>query len=1530
MDVSIPGNSELPVEIRRRRNPSQSYNNEFADWQLVAPTVSTKIMEYEFNNGNRWGKKRCSDPLIASIPISLGAKAYLNNEAQGSPPQQYSDGVLLDVPGRASGQLLDKTVTAAWPAAAKKVTASGWYFTCILNIDGNGTEGFYGYAPNGERYRFDIKRSRNAITKTDAWYITHDSLGANVTYSNEPVYYDVLAASEVTDVNGNWVRYVYDSEKMLTRVHSNDGRQIDLTYTTTTPYRITTVVAHPGTADERRWTYEYGDQTFPRYKEPSQANGIPTTITGFIFALRKVNLPNGRSWQFALGGLAADAVPGDKYRAFPVDNSWVTCKQVDQVVSITHPDGIVGQFELKEFKRFNPIAAQAQYGPPCPKSTIGRDVNTNSDFMAVTKKTLSAPGVPTAIWQYNYLNVGDQYAGQVGSQRSAVTWPDGSVHVNHYYPTSSSSVNSIYKEQIYFDSLATTPLQTTDYVYLYDGQAGSGFVRARTADVSSTLLQQEVTLTRGSDWYKTRNTYVTNRTAANYSYGFPTQIDQWSSLGSGTRTSVFTYLKDEDDWILGLLDTVTKNGTLFDDYDYDTKGRLTTHKRFGVTVASLGYYTSGVEAGKLNWYQDALNRQTTFADYYRSAPRTITRADNTMVTRAIDSNGWVTRHTNARGYATFYSHDPMGRLTQIDRPSPWTDTSVSYVYSGSSLVQTATRGTERTTTTHDAMLRPTRVQREDLSLVGGSIYTETGYDAMGRAIFTSLPAASTGSVIGTATSYDMLGRVTQTRETAAGGGTTSYAYLTGNKTRVTDPLGNVTTTTASGFGSPEDGKTVKTEKPQGITVDMSYDIYGNLLSIAQAKGDGTTHTSSFIYDARQRLCRRKIPERGDDLYLYNDADEKTAYAEGQVSGTSCAIPPAASSVAMNYDLLGRLLTTDYPGTTPDIVRSYDANGNLLTAQRGGINWSYAYNSIDLIEDETLNLDGRTYGIDNGYDTDGALTSKTYPGGQQYIYTNDGLNRPTRIQASGTSYVQNISYHPNGKIHFLTRGNGGLYEQRLNERQLPSFIGGTWGDSLNYIYDANGRVTQIDANTYNAYDRSFGYDGAGRLSSATGPWGAASFNYDALGNIKQQALGSRVVDIEYNSLNQVLRARDSAAGSTWRSYAHDARGNVANDGLHGFSYDFSNQPVTLTGADSGSYSYDGNLKRVKQAIGGETIYSIYDKSGALVMRDNATTGVKTDYLSVGGQTFVRIKNGVAYYPLNDHLGTALMEADSNGNIAATSAYNYAPFGENIAPPFGSPANDPGNTNEQGYAGHIQDATGLTYMQARYYDPVIGRFLSPDPVGYEDQLNIYAYVYNDPINKYDLNGMWAQVAIGAGVGALFGGFSYALSATPNSFNFKDMGINMLAGGAVGAITAAVPAGIAAGTLNFGSKVANVAASLGGAAAAGAVGSVATQATTGDGTVDYGEAAVAGAANATGVAAGAAFSKPAQALSTTVIPANPGLPVTSLSGKTFMVGATEATTHTDAVGQQMLQDSVGEISSALTQEAAKNECNSPGGCE
>jgi RHS repeat-associated protein len=105
-------------------------------------------------------------------------------------------------------------------------------------------------------------------------------------------------------------------------------------------------------------------------------------------------------------------------------------------------------------------------------------------------------------------------------------------------------------------------------------------------------------------------------------------------------------------------------------------------------------------------------------------------------------------------------------------------------------------------------------------------------------------------------------------------------------------------------------------------------------------------------------------------------------------------------------------------------------------------------------------------------------------------------------------------------------------------------------------------------------------------------------------------------------------------------------------------------------------------------------------------------------------------GKVTYVYTDPQGTPLAEADANGNITAT--FDYKPYGGQA---MGTPPTGPG------YTGHVNDPdSGLVYIQARYYDPSIGRFLSRDPAGQKAGFNDYAYVVNNPVNKIDPTGMF----------------------------------------------------------------------------------------------------------------------------------------------------------------------------------------------
>ena len=215
----------------------------------------------------------------------------------------------------------------------------------------------------------------------------------------------------------------------------------------------------------------------------------------------------------------------------------------------------------------------------------------------------------------------------------------------------------------------------------------------------------------------------------------------------------------------------------------------------------------------------------------------------------------------------------------------------------------------------------------------------------------------------------------------------------------------------------------------------------------------------------------------------------------------------------------------------------------------------------------------------------------------------------------------------------------------------------------------------------------------------------------------------------------------------KAVAYDGRGNVTSLGLMSFAYDTSDQPIIVTGSRNGvsfnnaNYTYDGNLKRVKSTVNGRTFYNVYSLSGELVHvhDENPLDGglpERADYITAGGMSIARVRAGQGiYYEHSDHLGSAVAQTYTSGGIATRMRYT----------PFGLTLDDPNLLKDQaGFTGHIKDsATGLNYMQARYYDPVIGRFLSIDPVTFLDTgepayFNRYSYTANDPVNLIDPNG------------------------------------------------------------------------------------------------------------------------------------------------------------------------------------------------
>ncbi|RUO57833.1 RHS repeat domain-containing protein [Pseudidiomarina insulisalsae] len=1383
-DISLPGNSDLPVTLIRELTQGYFHNFdedvEFGDWNYSVPRLHVITSTQSGTYTTDWAGARCTDPSSA-FAVSIYSGANASDVQSYVYPVEYSNGLQLAIPGQGTQQVLSMSpnVSQPFPSAAQFVTPAGWYFICGSANDGG--EGFVGIAPNGDQYRFDRyaqfkHRNFGAITPT----------GGNAGPSRiiERVR-AMLLATEVTDVHGNWVRYDYDASGRLTRIYANDGRSITLSYNADG-------VVSSATANGRTWTYGYvsaevGDMMRGDYAAAKQI-------------LNSVTRPDGTSWSFDLVAMHHRPQTG------------TYCTNIGGSLSLTHPNGVTGTFTVSELKHRRGWAEwMTETTIRCsgafinPRQSTYYDIyHSPTETMSVTQKTVSGPDMPTSQWTYTYEQdveeerypVGHEYEGHpiATSENDPTNWtkvvnPDGSETTYVHYWSELSQVSVDYKHvgKLVRKEVRSSPggslLEVVDYSYLTAGSFGPSYLpndyqyaplRSLVSSASSTANVQPAkqVQSRDGDTFTTEYVYNTTQSSGAYSYGKPIQTKVWSNVSTTPRTTDITYEHNTTRWVLGLTKTVTVNSRLTDSYNYTSKGDIYQHWKYGQKIAEYSYNSSGT----LNAITDARGQVTTLQNWKRGMPQQLTRPDNTVIYQYVDNNGWLTSTRDGRGNTTSYSRDAMGRLTAIDYPGSWLNTTISYDFSQGGAKQTILRGNALTEIDYDGMFRPVLEKRQALD-TGWVAYVKTNYNNTGHVAFKSLPATSASPAAGTNYTYDSLGRVLTETETVAPYAQVSHQYMSSHRHRVYDPSNAYTDYYAYGYDGPGSDDYRAIYHSSGTKTDLVKNVWGELTQLRQwgtQNGYYADQSQYYYYDAKRRVCRHYTPETGATLYAYNAAGQVTAYAQGQAN-SGCTVPGSTARVDLSYDAMGRLTVTDYDdGITPNISRSYDADGNLLSVSRGGVNWDYSYNNLSQPTAETLTLDSRTYALSYSYNSAGQLTQKTLPSGRSITYSNDGLGRPLTVRNNGALLASSMSYHANGSLAQAAYANGHQFTQALNARGLPQQLYVSDGAQValdqSMTYDARGNLTQLTDAAVPSNSRANSYDGLSRLVSASGPWGSGSYTYDALGNLRQKQLGSRTVGLSYNSVNRLVTSDDSGA-SGLRSFSYDSRGNVTAAGALQFNYDAENQPVSVSGSSSGTYVYDGNLKRVKQSVNGATIYNVYDQAGQLVHVDALDAGKSTDYIHGAQGTLARITNNVVTFLHHDSLGSAQSGTDSNGSVIWQES--YTPYGEAI--------NDiAANKNLAGFTGHItDDATDLSYMQARYYDPVIGRFYSNDPVGAIRHLstpngihgfNRYAYGNNNPYRYKDPTGKSSEEA---NMWANMFGFSSADQATTRINNSIESG-------------------------------------------------------------------------------------------------------------------------------------------------------------
>jgi RHS repeat-associated protein len=1315
-DVGLPGNDALPVAVGRRyvvdANPSGVIpERAFGDWDIEVPHIEGIVASsigWTVPGANP--NARCSafagaPAATVSTPSPTDVRATVTTTI---PWEQYSTGYRLAVPGYGRRELLQRApANTQHPTSGTYpiVTNDWWMVSCLPNLDVDSPddgEGFLAIAPDGTKYTFNwlamrpyVALSRPADTATPDVVAT---LPRNEAW---------MMATKVEDRFGNWVKYQYDPNKplQLKKITSSDGRAITLSYSGTT-----NIVQSIGDGT-RTWSYGY-------------------SYNGSYYSLSSVTLPDGSKWQISFDTL--------NHISWSYSDPW-TCGSPGTPSNpntfsgtITHPGGAAGKFTFD-------IVRRGRSGAPaeCYTSSGGVDFAsvqpTVYDALALIEKRISGPRLPVPlIWSLAYAGCSANSC--AASVTTTVTDPR-TYKTRYTFGTGyHADEGLLIKKENGGSGAAYLETETFDYFpatgQSYPADLGTPTqTRGDTARLAQLRPLKTHTRTRQGVAFK-------NAASSLDSFGFPQSI---SRSGTDTKTDSLTYVNDKTHWVLGTVKKIASGGKTEYEAVLNTLDQPTSVSRFGELDRTFAYGASGT----LQTSKDGNGHATSYSNWHRGIPQGISYATGESEAAVVSNIGAITSWTDERGSTTSYDHDAMGRLSGIHYPAgdPGTGgnqgfaaTTISWSTSASGWSSTETTDSYKKTTQYDALLRPTLVNEN------GARYVNTKYDGDGGPSFVSLPSTLSNESDGTSFDYDALGRVI-TRNFV--GYVTSYVYQSGFVTKVSDP--NATTYYHYlAYDEPTTDWPIGIDGPlYGTTIDR--DTWGRATSITRG-----SVRREWTWGGRD-VCATYSPEHGTTVLSRDGAGNVTASADvaGDV-GCSYGSITASNKVARSYDFRNRLVKVDYPnGAIQDITLTRWPNGPVKTATRGGITRTTNYNRRGLLTFEKIAVDGATNENDTAYNTRGQPSSLTYPDNTVVSYTPDAWGEPTQIGTFATS----LAYWPNGAVKSFTYGNGIAHSMTQDARMLPAGVVEGSVQSRDYDYDGVGNVTAITDHLAGHPDSVLmSYDAASRLATANAAalWGNATFTYDDTDNLKTAKIGNVTTMFTIDSVTN--RANKMTVGAAASNLVYDAQGHLIQNGAETFTFDRSD---LLLGTNGENYRYDADGRRTVIEANGQQRISIYDHDGRLLtevepglpvgctpandrifchsFEQPPATLATTNYFYLGRHLVARKGLDGLHYLHTDALGSLVAETDASK--AVTNRYHYLPYGG----AFGNAPDGPG------YTGAVMEPNGLVYMQARYYDPRLGRFLSTDPVDPDPQsgvnFNRYAYADDNPYSKYDPSGRCA---------------------------------------------------------------------------------------------------------------------------------------------------------------------------------------------
>lgn len=825
-------------------------------------------------------------------------------------------------------------------------------------------------------------------------------------------------------------------------------------------------------------------------------------------------------------------------------------------------------------------------------------------------------------------------------------------------------------------------------------------------------------------------------------------------------------------------------------YRYDKVGRC---------VSSVDIY-----GNETQYSYDAMGRLVQTA--YPAIVDSQGNAVKPVMQRSYDVLNRVVKITDPVGHVTEMRYNARGSIAQVNYPDGSSESFVYYL-----------DGTLKDHTARNGVV--THYERDFLSRVTEkTVLTGEGHRLTTAATYSPFHLLSTTDPLGRTMrwQHDATGRmVSSILEWEEGSAVAKYSY---------DKDDNLTSIQHS-FGD-EDGMDLRMERNeqgQAVACQVVDHMERELISGGYFKPRGqlppqVEEDYAYLNSLGQRVLQRKVTdERGITTATLHDALGHV------VEETRTDAFGARLSLSQYfYDLAGHMVEERHGCTEPIVTRyQYGPMGQLSSKTHDSMTTHYFYDDAG-----QLSCIRKPDGVEltMSYDALGRVRHlASSDGSVEYSYTYDMANHPIEIVDHVANTVSKREYHPLGGIakeeSLVTVRKAFDGQGRTSSLTLPD------GSAIEYDYDsvhlkAIHRVSQDGVRLYSHEYTRFSPLGQPIESKMVGAAGTIATLLDDSGGIQKisseswsqsvykdngHVVGTRTWDsggkhdisYAYDMLGQVVSERgyisahysyDSLGNRVeWQGHTYDANGNVVlrqgREGTQQMRYDALDRLVEVLQPEKlkVSFTYDAFNRRQSKTvlrwhegtwISQGTLYFVYDGEqeigavdalGNLIELRVLGTGIQADI----GATVAMELQGNVYATIHDSRGCVrcLVAADGSGVV---ESYRYGAFGEEQAlDKAGRPIDLADRLSPWRFSSkRIDSELDLLFFGRRYYDPSLGRWLTPDPLGTIDGPNRYAFVRNDPLSFVDPQGLFSVEALWTSAKAYLGDYWNRLTTFPSS--------------------------------------------------------------------------------------------------------------------------------------------------------------------